>query len=208
MVFCMEEFYVNCSKHKLAQRNGELVRNLIARHREVLVDVRKRLKRIGRMGKCPDGRDVGVNLLKAAVLPIKDRVHGKMMRERTHEKEIDLGTAIRMLQESETELEVPDFRFTAAATKGTEGKQTRRYDEPGGGNGRGDKGGNDVANEEKAKAVYARRHGMDKNQVTLDRVSEEGWGSDKVGSSVGSEGGSKCWKAKSRSHTAGRSHFN
>ena len=43
---------------QLAQQNGELIRNLIARHREVLVDIRKRLKRIGRMSKSPDGQDV------------------------------------------------------------------------------------------------------------------------------------------------------
>ena len=128
------------------------------------MDVRKRLKKIGRMGETgPDGQDVGVNLLKAAMLPIKDRVHGKMMRERTQEKDIDLVTAIRMLKESETELEVPDFRFTVAAakgTKGTEDKQTKRYDGSGGGKGGGGQGDSNASNdqEKRAKIVYARKN--------------------------------------------------
>ena len=85
-------------------------------------------------------------------------------------------TAIKMLKEAETELEVPDFRFTAAKGAAVEQQPpAKRYDGSNGGSGgRGSQQNGGETEESKAMAVYAREKQVDRAQVNLDRVKKDG----------------------------------
>ena len=90
-----EAFYVKGAKHRLMQSNGESVVDLMSRHRSALVELRRRLQRLGKMHKAPDSNDLGLNLLKSTTLDITDVVMDKQRRERVLPKDVTMQGAMK-----------------------------------------------------------------------------------------------------------------